>query len=59
MLIKKDLFEVVTDYPPTPTTDWTKKDKKVCAVINLSIDDNQVEHVKHLNTARDTRDTLK
>lgn len=60
MLIKEDLFEVVNDYPPTPTTDWTKKDKKACSLINLNIENNnEIVHVKHLNTARGTWHTLK
>lgn len=59
MLIKEDLFEVVTDYPPTPTTDWTKQDKKTHSLINLNIENNEIVHVKHLYTARDTWGTLK
>lgn len=29
------------------------------ALINLSIEDKQIIHIKHLNTARETYDTLK
>ncbi|XP_071037145.1 copia protein [Parasteatoda tepidariorum] len=60
ILIKEELYEIVTDTPPNPiTADWSKKDKKARALINLCIDDNQIVHVREKETAKETWDTLK
>lgn len=63
MLIKGDIFEVISDNLPDPVTNdkkaRTKKDKKARALISLSIEDDQITHVKHLNTSRQTCDTLR
>lgn len=58
LLTKDDLIESVTMTPPA-TTDaawaaWNKKDKKARALLNLSIEDTQIIHVKNLETARQT-----
>lgn len=42
LLIRKVLFDVITDKGPDPlTSDWNKKDGKARALINLSIEDGQ------------------
>lgn len=48
-LIKEDLFHVITEDQPNPMTgDWSKSDKNVRALINLTIHDSQIMHVKNL-----------
>lgn len=60
LLIKEELFEDITETPPTPIiTDWSKKDRKTRSIINLSIEDSQIIHVKNLQNARDTWNALK
>lgn len=55
MLIKQDLLKALAENPPNPVTkDWLKKYKKARVRINLSIEDKQIIHIKHLNTARET-----
>ncbi|UYV75014.1 hypothetical protein LAZ67_12002096, partial [Cordylochernes scorpioides] len=57
---KEDLWEVVTEnIPDEPKIEWKKKDSKARAIINLSITDSQIVHVKNLLTAKATWDTLK
>ncbi|UYV70680.1 K02A2.6-like, partial [Cordylochernes scorpioides] len=56
----EDLWEVVTEnIPDEPKIEWKKKDSKARAIINLSIADSQIVHVKNLLTAKATWDTLK
>lgn len=60
LFIEEELFELVTDESPTPiTTEWQIKDRKACAIINLSTEDATIIHVKKLNTANETWDALK
>ncbi|UYV73167.1 K02A2.6-like, partial [Cordylochernes scorpioides] len=60
LLQKEDLWEVVTEnIPDEPKVEWKKKDSKARAIINLSIADSQIVHVKNLLTAKATWDTLK
>lgn len=62
LLIKEDLFDAITETPlHTITTDCSKKDHKAMVIINLSIEDSQITHVKkHLeHMARDTWNALK
>ncbi|UYV75574.1 hypothetical protein LAZ67_13000650, partial [Cordylochernes scorpioides] len=60
LLQKEDLWEVVTEnIPDEPKIEWKKKDSKARAIINLSIADSQIVHVKNLLTAKATWDTLK
>ncbi|UYV77415.1 hypothetical protein LAZ67_15000946 [Cordylochernes scorpioides] len=57
---REDLWEVVTEnIPDEPKVEWKKKDSKARAIINLSIADSQIVHVKNLLTAKATWDTLK
>ncbi|UYV77601.1 hypothetical protein LAZ67_15001684 [Cordylochernes scorpioides] len=59
LLQKEDLWEVVTEnIPDEPKIEWQKKDSKARAIINLSIADSQIVHVKNLLTAKATWDTL-
>lgn len=47
LLIKEDLFDVITDSPPdTAKNDWVEKNKNVQALI--------IVHVKHLNNSGQT-----
>lgn len=42
ILIKEDLFHVITEDTPNPISDtWAKSDRKARALINLTIDDSQ------------------
>ncbi|UYV82907.1 hypothetical protein LAZ67_22001343, partial [Cordylochernes scorpioides] len=60
LMKEEDLWEVVTEnIPDEPKIEWKKKDSKARAIINLSIADSQIVHVKNLLTAKATWDTLK
>lgn len=49
LFIKEDLFHIITEDQPNPMTDdWSKRDKNVRALINLTIHDSQIMHVKNL-----------
>lgn len=52
IMLIKNLFVVITENPTDIlTNDWQRKDIKTRALINLRIKDNQIIHIKHLNTA--------
>lgn len=60
LLIKEELFEVISEDPPTlVNTDWQRKDRKAKAQINVIFEDAKIVHVKNLTTAKETWDTLK
>ena len=60
LLIREDLYNLVTDEPPEIITDqWRSRDRKARAIINLLIQDDQIIHVKNLTTAKETWNTLK
>lgn len=45
--MKQDLYNHLTDDPPnTLTSDWTKKDNKATAIINLTLENFRVIYVK-------------
>lgn len=47
ILIKEDLCEAVSETPPTQiTTEWQKKDKNDRVLINVSMEDALIVHVK-------------
>lgn len=47
MKIKEDLFEIVTGDPPDNlTAEWTKRDRKARALINLSIAERQTNSTR-------------
>lgn len=54
-LIKEELFTVITKQVPNPlTAEWTKKDAKASAIINLSLEDNQFVDIRNIESATDT-----
>lgn len=60
LLIRDELIDVITDEAPILlTTVWTKKDRKARSLINHSIEDSQIVHVKNLNSARQKWGALK
>ncbi|UYV63156.1 hypothetical protein LAZ67_2003307 [Cordylochernes scorpioides] len=48
------LAVVTENIPDEPKIEWKKKDSKSRAIINLSIADSQIVHVKNLLTAKAT-----
>lgn len=51
---KEDLYNVIINDPRNPLTDdFRNKNRKARAIINLLIEDDQVIHVKNLETARE------
>lgn len=60
MLIRDELWHVISDPPPNPvTSDWTKADTKARATIGLCIDDNQTSMVRNCATAKAAWTALK
>lgn len=62
LLINEDLWEVITDEPPiTPTRlrEWRKKDNKARSTIGLTVEDNQLVHIRGKETALETWNALK
>lgn len=60
LLVKEDLWDVVVDeIPDPPDSAWKKKDGKARASIGLSVDDNQLIHIKRHSSAKQTWDALK
>lgn len=48
MLLIKDLFHIIEDQPNFITDDWSKSDKQASTLINLTIDNRQIIHMKNL-----------
>lgn len=60
LYIKERLSEAITETPSTPiTVDWSKKYRKARAIVNLSIEERQIIHVKNLQNTRYTWNVLK
>uniref|UniRef100_A0A5S6QNP8 Retrovirus-related Pol polyprotein from transposon TNT 1-94 n=1 Tax=Trichuris muris TaxID=70415 RepID=A0A5S6QNP8_TRIMR len=62
ILIRDNLWSIIKN--PTPigpeiTAEWTQRNDKARCKIMLSVEDNQIIHIKHLETARDIWYTLK
>ena len=59
-LQKEDLYSVIIDDPPDPlTSEFKNKDRKARAIINLLIEDQEIIHVKNLQTSRECWNALK
>ena len=57
LLSLKDLDDLIEENPPTDTAElakWEKKDRNARAVIGLSLSDEHVEHVRDVETAKET-----
>src|SRR6218665_2233493 len=60
LLIKEDLWEVVTKEIPDPmTAEWQTKDAKARAVIGLQVADNKLHLIRKQITAKGSWQTLK
>lgn len=56
ILIKDDLWETITDEAPDserPLVRWNKKDAKALSTIGLTVEDNQLVHIRNKNTAKE------
>lgn len=62
MLMKDDLWCVITEAPPTVDKDllaWIKKDNRASAIIGLSVKDSQVNLIKNAMLAKEAWEALK
>lgn len=62
LLINEDLWEVITDEPPTTPTrlrEWRKRDNKARSTIGLTVEDSQLVHIRGKSTALETWNALK
>ena len=60
LLIEKGAWATITTDPPNPiTADWTQKDEKAHTTIALNIEDDQIQHIRHSETAKDAWNKLK
>ena len=60
LLVKENLWTIVTDVVPAErNNDWTERNNKAKAIIGLSLEDNQLQHVRKLETAKGYWDALK
>ena len=60
LLVKENLWTMVTDVVPAErNNDWTERNNKAKAIIGLSLEDNQLQHVRKLETAKGYWDALK
>lgn len=61
MLLKKEgLWSAVSIDPPDPVTEkWTMQDEMARATICLSLEDNQLNHVRKMSTSKETWLALK
>lgn len=60
LLIEKGVWTVITTDPPNPITDdWTQKDEKAHTAIALNIEDDQIQHIRHCESAKDAWNNLK
>ena len=60
LLLKEGLFDYVgKEKPSTTTSEWDVKDGKAKAIIGLLVEDNQLIHVRKLNTAKQYWEALK
>ncbi len=47
LMIREKLWSVISSPTPNPVTaDWTQKDGEARALIGLSVEDNQLGHVR-------------
>lgn len=60
LLMKNKVWSVIRDAAPAPVTEaWTEKDEEARALIGLSVDDNQLSHIRNQNTAKAAWEALK
>lgn len=63
MLLKKEgLWKVMDGIAPTETAalvTWNEKDEKAVAIIGLSVQDNQLQHIRNAKTAKESWKALK
>ena len=60
LLTKEDLWDTISEDSPNPTnTAWQLKDRKARATIGLLVEDNQLNLIRKLTTAKETWDALK
>lgn len=62
LLIKEELWEVITDELPTSARQlqrWNKKDAKALCTIALNVEDKQLVHVRNKETAKQAWNALK
>lgn len=60
LLVREELWDVVVEDIPDPQDSaWKKKNGKARASIGLSVDDNQLIHIKKHTSAKETWDALK
>lgn len=53
-LQKEVLYDIIINDSPNPLNDnFTTRSRKARAIINLLIEDDQIIHMKNLNTARE------
>lgn len=53
-LLKEDLYNIIINNTPNPLTDgFRNKNRKVGAITNLLIEDDQIIHAQNLETARE------
>lgn len=59
-LLRDDLSYIRTVPKTDPiTAEWIKQNAKIKAILNFTIEDNQIIHVKHLENAKDIWEALK
>ena len=60
LLTKEDLWDTISEDSPNPTTTaWQLNDRKARATIGLLVEDNQLNLIRKLTTAKETWDALK
>ena len=60
LMTKEDLWDTISeDQPNHTTTAWQLKDRKARATIGLLVEDNQLNLIRKLTTAKETWDALK
>lgn len=60
LLIEKDVWNVITESAPNPiTASWKEAEKKAHLAIALSVEDDQIQHVRNCTTAKDAWNKLK
>lgn len=60
LLIEKGVWMTITTDPPNSVTDdWTQKDERAHIAIALNIEDDQIQHIRHCETAKNAWNNLK
>lgn len=60
LLLKDDLSNIFIIPKPDPVMiEWNKQNAKTKAILNLTVDDNQIIQIKHLENDKDIWEALK